>query len=488
MSLNDINLPGWALLAVGGGLVLVLALLLTATRSLLRRRRNPTEQKADQPAGSNWLLDSLTLAVAVIATATSAQGMWTFFGEAFHANGLLRVALFAMFEAALVVFALNARANIRREPGAGAGFDGLAVWIMAVVTGILAATEADSAPAILGRLLVPLVAAMLWERDLIRRMRERASAARKARQNGGDTEEEERLRWRFSPRELAVRWGWAHTNDLKLSDVARQRQLRRLGQAAWRVYRLNEAKASKPSRALAARRLDRRLHVAAGDLELSADDSVNAFTTHLGWLRDLRTSLVDGQLPAAPATQTLTRDLETTSRDLQTARTELDTARRDLAEHVEAARTRDAELQQLRAALDDEAGQRAAAAAAGQTGAEQLHAELDRLRADLEQARGAATHAAQLRAELEQTRAELEQVRQVRQPEPEKPRPSKEEGVAELVTQLRAGRPLNKEEFAARYGTTVRTVGRWMEEALKVVAMDGDAGHDRRSLSVVASR
>lgn len=293
--------PWWAASAAGGVLAALLLVLLVAGLTRLIRGRRPAEKSAtdEKPSTAARLVTVLTVVAALIATATSAQGMWNFFGKAFHVDGPIRVALFALFEIALVVFALNARLSARNtdQAGGGCGFDDFGVWLMAALTAVLAASEADNAQGMLGRLLVPFVAVLLWERDLLRK---KAEARAKRRKSGeGSTIKDRRVFLRFTPRRVAVLLGLADTEDRDWEEQRRDRKLARLARAAWRAYRLEEIKAAQWRRELATRRLDRRLLAAAGHLDLADDTpAVTKLRNHLAWLYQLRTSITAAEMPA----------------------------------------------------------------------------------------------------------------------------------------------------------------------------------------------
>lgn len=328
--------PSWAGPAASGALaVLLLALIVTGLVRLIRGRRKGDE-KSDSEKSSPVarLVTGLTFIAALIATATSANGMWNFFGTAFHATGPVRVALFAVFEIALVVFALNARLAARStEKDSTGSFDDFGVWVIAAATAVLAASEADSVQAVLGRLMVPFVAVLLWERDLLRKKAE-ARATRRKKAGESSTTEARRIYLRFTPQRVALWLGLADTKD-DLEELKQNRKLARLARAAWRAYRLEQVNAAQWRKELATRRLDRRLHAAAGHLELAADTpAVTKLRDHLAWLYQLRTSIksaeVAGQQAADQRADALAAELEAVRAQL--ADVQAQTAGRDREE------------------------------------------------------------------------------------------------------------------------------------------------------------
>lgn len=329
--------PSWAGPAASGALaVLLLALIVTGLVRLIRGRRKAEKSDSEEQAGETssplaQLVTALTFVAALIATATSANGMWNFFGTAFHATGPVRVALFAVFEIALVVFALNARLAARSTDKDSTGsFDDFGVWVIAAATAVLAASEADSVQAVLGRLMVPFVAVLLWERDLLRKKAE-ARAARRKKAGESSTTEARRIYLRFTPQRVALWLGLADTKD-DLEELKQNRKLARLARAAWRAYRLEQVSAAQWRKELATRRLDRRLHAAAGHLELAADTpAVTKLRDHLAWLYQLRTSIksaeVAGQYVADQRADALAAELEAVREQL--ADVQAQTAGRD---------------------------------------------------------------------------------------------------------------------------------------------------------------
>src|SRR5258708_27706978 len=128
--------------------------------------------------------------------------MWKFFADTMHLPLGLRVFLFAFMEIALLAFGIRARENVRADRPAG--FDGAMVWALAIASGIMSSTDASSGQEVLMRLLVPVVVACLWERDLL--------AARIAARGDGRSVET----WRWRGNLPALR------GELGLAEAARQ--------------------------------------------------------------------------------------------------------------------------------------------------------------------------------------------------------------------------------------------------------------------------
>lgn len=115
--------------------------------------------------------DVATYSAALMASAVSSQGMWVFFGTYMSMAVPLRCLVFAFVDVGILALALRGRDNMR-EFGA-AGVDGLLMWLLTGGSAVLASTAATSAPEILARLVIPLGAALLWERALVSERRRR---------------------------------------------------------------------------------------------------------------------------------------------------------------------------------------------------------------------------------------------------------------------------------------------------------------------------
>jgi hypothetical protein len=197
--------------------------------------------------------NALTAAVALIVTAASATGMWNYFGDVLHiSNTWARAALFSVIELSLLVSALRARRH--RIDYGRAGVDDAAVWVLAVLTGALAATDEHTPGAVAGRLALPLVAAWLFERAI--------SAERSDSEDGKKDAE---IHWRVTPERVAVWLRLADAQDRGVAEVDRARSLARLARIAYRAH------TARLFRALEQRRLRRRLATANETLGLVSD-------------------------------------------------------------------------------------------------------------------------------------------------------------------------------------------------------------------------
>jgi hypothetical protein len=148
--------------------------------------------------------DSLTVLVALFATVYAGTGSNKYLRVAMGYGPDLRAALLVVFEGAVVVSGIRARKNIR-ETGS-AGVDGIAMWALTLLSGLLAASVSGSAGEAAGRLLVPLVGCWLWERAMApekRSVRERLASGP--------------VRWRITPERIFV---WFRLADASATDVS----------------------------------------------------------------------------------------------------------------------------------------------------------------------------------------------------------------------------------------------------------------------------
>lgn len=158
-----------------------------------------------------------TLFTAAIASAVAAQGMYVFFNQALGMPTPLLVLCFSFIELMVITSAMRARRS-QIDTGS-AGVDGIAMWVLTIASGILAATHADDTGTLLLRLMAPLIAAWGWERSMKLERRQL-------------TGEDHGLNWRWSPQRLLVRWGIADPTDRSTAEIAVERRLADLARAA----------------------------------------------------------------------------------------------------------------------------------------------------------------------------------------------------------------------------------------------------------------
>jgi hypothetical protein len=195
--------PAVSASAAGLGL---LTLLIVAVRVVKRARA----------AGREHGITTLINVAALLATSVQASGMWKFFGAVMGLPVGFRIVLFGFMEIALLACGLRARANV--EDGADAGVDGVLVWVLALASGVMSSTDASTAREALMRLLVAVVVALLWTRDLMA-AKKAARAAGNAKKRSGP------VRWRITPERVAV---WLRLADAIDTDVVTVDSARRV--------------------------------------------------------------------------------------------------------------------------------------------------------------------------------------------------------------------------------------------------------------------
>ena len=172
--------------------------------------------KRARAAGRERGITTLINVAALLATSVQASGMWKFFGAVMGLPVGFRIVLFGFMEIALLACGLRARANV--EDGADAGVDGVLVWVLALASGVMSSTDASTAREALMRLLVAVVVALLWTRDLM--------AAKKAARAAGNTKKRSGpVRWRITPERVAV---WLRLADAIDTDVVTVDSARRV--------------------------------------------------------------------------------------------------------------------------------------------------------------------------------------------------------------------------------------------------------------------
>jgi hypothetical protein len=248
MDLTPYLPPAWVVWLVGGALALAVVSVPSAIAYGMWKARSKTATPVP-------IEDKLTWFVAAIATSVSASGMWKFAGDVLQLEGFWRVLFFAFIEGAIVIEALRARRSMRENYSAG--LDGIAVWVLAALTAILATLDAKSGGEAVFRLAAPMVAAWLWERGM-------RLERRKLRGLSG-------IHWRLTPERLLVKLGLAEARERSASEVDAHRRITRVALAAKKVHQLRAADASdrKVRRAVAQR--DRMLDRAVEHTGLARD-------------------------------------------------------------------------------------------------------------------------------------------------------------------------------------------------------------------------
>ena len=202
----------------------------------------------------------VTLFTAGIASVVAAQGMYVMFSESLNMPLPLTLLCFAFIELMVVASAMRARTS--QLATGSAGVDGIAMWVLTILSGVLAASHAtEDVGLLILRLAAPLVAAWGWERSM----------ALERRQLTGRTER--RTNWRISPQRLLVKWGFADPTDRTTAEVAVERRLADLARAA-DVVRLARSTGGGRRERRAMQRLHRAIDRAAEDGIVLGEESV----------------------------------------------------------------------------------------------------------------------------------------------------------------------------------------------------------------------
>ncbi|GAA3957354.1 hypothetical protein GCM10023085_44840 [Actinomadura viridis] len=260
----DLNFPSWftgpiPYLATGGA-VLGTCLVSVIVMAYRGRHAAPRPLKAKKQEGTKekgTLENKLTFLVALIIAGVCAQGMGKFFKDKLDFPLELVIVVGGVLELTAFTCALRARRNVR-DPNIGkAGIDGIAVWVVTALSGAFAAMDADTFEVALFRLIMPLLAAWLWERGMaIERRRVRGRSA---------------IHWRVTPERVLVWLRIAEPTGRTASEVDAHRRLTRVAKAAKKVRRLRNTGAFAWRVERAEARLERAMGSAVAHAGLASD-------------------------------------------------------------------------------------------------------------------------------------------------------------------------------------------------------------------------
>lgn len=221
--MNTTDLMHWATVHKPAAITAtVVTLTVLLTMALLLRRGFRAAREAGRGRGITVLIN----VAALLATSVQASGMWKFFDRTMGLPVGFRIVLFGFMEIALLACGLRARANV--EDGADAGIDGVLVWALALASGVMSSTDASSAREALMRVMVAVVVAALWSRDLL--------AAKKAARAGG-ARRTGPIRWRITGERLFVWLRLADAVDTTVQGVEAGRRVSRYLRATDRAAR-----------------------------------------------------------------------------------------------------------------------------------------------------------------------------------------------------------------------------------------------------------
>lgn len=308
----------------------------------------------------------------LMATMVQASGMWHFFGDVMHMSLAYKIVMFPFLEILILAFGLKA---LEKAEEAGNWLIYAAMlWILAISSGGMSASDSSGFREGLFRLLVAVVIAVLWTLDLL-------DLWLKARKRLAEEEGKplEKVRWRFTPRELGIRLGLASADGSTLSDLDANRHFERYLRVSDKLRILKEHNARDTSiQRIAAREAKAKAKLQR-HARLHADPS--ALMSALG-----AQAVADAQ-----------------------ARLGIDEAQTELRQAQDQAQEHAAETQRLADLLQAEKDAAAAAAEAAAAKIEELTATLKAEHAAA--ASAAAKDRSDLAEEMTKLRAELEEVR-----------------------------------------------------------------------------
>jgi hypothetical protein len=229
-ALHAIPVPAWYITA---GLVIV-AGLLASVRIAVAGKKNTRRRKSDKV---------LTFLAAAVATGVVATGMWKFFGDVLHiTNPVGRTALFAFFEIAMLASAFRSRRfRLDRaakrdvdpdDPDPRIDVDGIAVWVLATLSGLFASADEPTVTGKLVRIVAPLLAAWMWERGLAGELMQFTRSAK-------------HINWALTPERILVWLGAADPSGRQIGEVARKRRVAKFSRTAYRLQIMKEDAAFK---------------------------------------------------------------------------------------------------------------------------------------------------------------------------------------------------------------------------------------------------
>ena len=156
----------------------------------------------------------------LMATMVQASGMWHFFGDVMHMSVAYKIVMFPFLEILILAFGLKALE--KAEEAGNWLIYAVMLWILAISSGGMSASDSSGFREGLFRLLVAVVIAVLWTLDLL-------DLWLKARKRLAEQEGKllEKVRWRFTPREIGIRLGLASADGSSLSDLDANRHFER---------------------------------------------------------------------------------------------------------------------------------------------------------------------------------------------------------------------------------------------------------------------
>lgn len=236
MTLPDLTNIDWTAIDWGsaGAYVLAAVVALVILGSAIR---NLTTRAAKTVKGRGPIV--LAIASAVLLTALSADSILRVLRDVMNLHDWEAWGFFAVLDIALLASAMLAwkRRRMLADKGRTAiPVDGIAVWIIAILEGVIGSWAEPSVQGTLIRFVAPLLAAWLYERAL---------ALEEAEIRGVSSESLSRVRAGIvgllaQIKRTAARWGLITTSDQTIADVQWSRWARRVDRNVSRWERIDD--------------------------------------------------------------------------------------------------------------------------------------------------------------------------------------------------------------------------------------------------------
>ncbi|MBM0275307.1 hypothetical protein [Micromonospora tarensis] len=168
---------------------------------------------------------ALTFAAAAVALGFSAEGMWEVATKALHLGPEMAILLFAFAEILMLSEAGQARKKISEERSPTRHIR--AVWVIAIVAGLAAASHADNLSGQVIRAFMPMAVAWQWSSRILDDLPETVR---------------EESRWIWTPRRIGIHLGLLKPGAVDdLAEVFRQRRITALVNAGVKLYAEQQA-------------------------------------------------------------------------------------------------------------------------------------------------------------------------------------------------------------------------------------------------------
>lgn len=214
-------------------------LVLGAKRSYRHYKTLMTSKNAQELTREEEKIDPFTLGVTLVAFTMAGQGMWEFFGHQLGLAGNPLRWCFLVLE--LFVLARARAVRIKARKFQPAGVDAILIWAITIASGLMSASDAETAAGWWFRFGMPILAAIGWELSL---NGVRAAARERARERLGErARERARGVLKLAPQQLLARLGLLDASGREMSEVIKDRLIDKLALVSVQVHDLKEADA-----------------------------------------------------------------------------------------------------------------------------------------------------------------------------------------------------------------------------------------------------